>query len=156
MLLRLRRRFIPVTTRGRISALVAVAAVIALISAGLVLLTGGSSTQVTAYFTQTTGVYPGSTVRILGVPVGTIDSVQPEGKQVRVTMAVNSGVPIPAKADAVVVAASVVADRYIQLLPAYTSGPQLASGAVIPASRTATPVEVDQLYSSLAKLATDL
>src|SRR5487761_287967 len=156
MLMRLRRRFIPVSTRGRIGALVAVAAVIALISAGLVLLTGGSSTQVTAYFTQTIGVYPGSTVRILGVPVGTIDSVQPEGKQVKVTMTVNSGVPIPAKADAVVVAASVVADRYIQLLPAYTSGPRLASGAVIPASRTATPVEVDQLYSSLAKLATDL
>src|SRR5487761_1216118 len=145
MLMRLRRRFIPVSTRGRIGALVAVAAVIALISAGLVLLTGGSSTQVTAYFTQT-----------IGVPVGTIDSVQPEGKQVKVTMTVNSGVPIPAKADAVVVAASVVADRYIQLLPAYTSGPRLASGAVIPASRTATPVEVDQLYSSLAKLATDL
>jgi virulence factor Mce-like protein len=156
MLLRLRRRFLPVTTRGRIGALVAVAAVITLISAGLVLITGGSGTQVTAYFTQTVGVYPGSTVRVLGVPIGTIDSVQPDGKQVKVTMTVNSGVPVPAKADAVVVAASVVADRYIQLIPAYTSGPQLASGAVIPASRTATPVEVDQLYSSLAKLANDL
>lgn len=156
MLLRLRRRFLPVTTRGRILALVAVAAVIALVSAGLVLLTGGSSTQVTAYFTQTVGVYPGSTVRILGVQVGTIDSVQPDGRQVKVTMTVNSGVPVPAGADAVVVAASVVADRYIQLIPAYTSGPRLTSGAVIPASRTATPVEVDQLYSSLAKLANSL
>jgi len=121
-----------------------------------VLTSGPSATQVTAYFSEGIGVYAGSTVRILGVEVGTIDSVQPEGTQVKVTMTVNGGVKVPAKADAVVVAASVVSDRYIQLLPAYTGGAQLASGAVIPESRTAVPVEVDQLYASLAKLANDL
>ena len=57
---------------------------------------------------------------------------------------------------AVVVAASVVSDRYIQLTPPYTAGPQMASGAVIPERRTATPVEVDQLFASLTKLATEL
>jgi virulence factor Mce-like protein len=139
-----------------VTAIVAVAAVIAIVSAGLVLASGGSGQQITAYFSEAIGVYPGSTVRILGVQVGTIDSVQPMGKQVKVTMTVNGGVPVPARADAVVVAASVVSDRYIQLSPPYTGGPQLAPGAVIPASRTATPVEVDQLYSSLAKLANAL
>ena len=72
-------------------------------------------------------------------------------------MTINGGVPVPANADAVVVAASVVSDRYIQLTPPWTSGPQLADNAVIPASRTATPAgEVDQLYASLAKLANAL
>ena len=156
MLGHLRDRLTPATRRARIIAIAAVAAVIALVSAGLVLTSGGSGKQVTAYFTETIGVYPGSTVRILGVSVGTIDSVQPEGRQVKVTMTLNDGVPVPANAGAVVVAPSVVADRYIQLTPPYTSGPQLASDAVIPASRTATPVEVDQLYASLTKLATDL
>lgn len=108
--------------------------------------------QVTAYFSQAVGVYPGSDVRILGVQVGSVDSVQPVGSRVRVTMTLDHGVPVPARADAVVVAPSVVADRYVQLTPAYTGGPQLAGGAVIPVSRTATPVEVDQLYSSLDKL----
>jgi phospholipid/cholesterol/gamma-HCH transport system substrate-binding protein len=145
------------TTRGRITVLAVAAFVIAAISAGLVLAAGGSgSKQVTAYFANTIGVYPGSTVRILGVPVGSIDSVTPVGQQVRVTMTVNGGVPVPANADAVVVAPSVVSDRYIQLIPAYTGGPQMASGAVIPQRRTATPVEVDQLYSSLVKLASAL
>jgi phospholipid/cholesterol/gamma-HCH transport system substrate-binding protein len=156
MLGHLRDRLTPATRRARITAIAAVAAVIALVSAGLVLTSGGPGKQVTAYFTETIGVYPGSTVRILGVPVGTIDSVQPEGPQVKVTMTINNGVPVPAKAGAVVVAASVVSDRYIQLTPPWTSGPQLASGAVIPVSRTATPLEVDQLYASLTKLATDL
>ncbi len=112
--------------------------------------------QITAYFTETIGVYPGSTVRVLGVSVGTVDSVQPDGSRVKVTMTVNYGVAIPAGADAVVLAPSVVADRYIQLTPPYTGGPQLQAGAVIPVTRTAVPVEIDQVYASLAKLANAL
>jgi phospholipid/cholesterol/gamma-HCH transport system substrate-binding protein len=108
--------------------------------------------QVTAYFSEAIGVYPGSTVRVLGVPVGTVDAVQPEGTEVKVTMTVSAGVPLPADAKAVVVAASVVSDRYIQFTPAYTSGPQLAADAVIPVNRTAVPVEVDQIYTSINRL----
>jgi phospholipid/cholesterol/gamma-HCH transport system substrate-binding protein len=111
-------------------------------------------TQVTAYFSQTIGVYPGSDVRILGVQVGTVTAVRPVGSQVKVTMTVDHGVPVPAAAKAVVVSPSVVADRYVQLAPAYTGGPRMQNGAVIPLSRTATPVEVDQLYASLDKLST--
>ena len=91
--------------------------------------------QITAYFAETIGVYPQSTVRVLGVPVGTVDAVQPDGTSVKVTMTIDSGVKIPAGADAVVLAPSVVSDRYIQLTPAYTGGPLLASGAVIPADQ---------------------
>jgi phospholipid/cholesterol/gamma-HCH transport system substrate-binding protein len=108
--------------------------------------------RITAYFTTAVGVYPGSDLRVLGVKVGTIDAVRPEGRQVRVTMTVNRDVAVPASAAAVVVAPSIVADRYIQLTPSYTGGPRIASGAVIPASRTATPVELDQLYDSIRKL----
>ena len=54
------------------------------------------TTTFTAYFSETIGVYPGSTVRILGVPVGTVNSVTPDGTRVKVTMTLNSGVPVPA------------------------------------------------------------
>jgi phospholipid/cholesterol/gamma-HCH transport system substrate-binding protein len=148
-------RLVPSTSRARITGAAALLAVIALVSALLVTM-GGSSKQITAYFSEAIGVYAGSDVDILGVRVGTIDSVQPDGQQVKVTMTVDGNIPVPADAGAVVVAESVVADRYIQLTPAYTSGAQMVDNAVIPASRTATPVEVDQLYSSLNKLASDL
>jgi phospholipid/cholesterol/gamma-HCH transport system substrate-binding protein len=131
-------------------------AVILAVGGVLLYQSGHPGTRVTAYFTETIGVYPGSTVRVLGVPVGTVNAVQPDGTQVKVTMTVNSGVAVPAGADAVVIAPSVVADRYIQLTPAYTGGPRLASGAVIGVSRTAVPVEVDQIYASLARLANAL
>ncbi|HEY4020075.1 MAG TPA: MCE family protein [Pseudonocardiaceae bacterium] len=112
--------------------------------------------KVTAYFDETVGVYAGSDLRVLGVTVGTIDSVQPQGKQVKVTMTLNDGIQVPANADAVVVSPSVVSDRYIQLSPAYTGGPQMKDDATIPIGRTQTPVELDQLYSTLNQLATAL
>ena len=117
---------------------------------------GANSNKLTAYFDQTVGVYPGSTVRVLGVQVGTIDDVTPEGTQVKVEMSVDRNIAIPANAQAVVVAPSVVSDRYIQLAPVYTGGPVMGDNATIPRDRTATPVELDQLYNSLNKLATSL
>ena len=146
------------TTRDRVFLGAGVAILAAALAGGGVLIyqANNQSKQITAYFRQTIGVYPGSSVRVLGVPVGKVNAVHPEGTQVKVTMTINSGVPVPASAKAVVVSASVVADRYVQLTPAYTSGPQIANGATIPISRTAVPVEVDQIYASLAKLATAL
>jgi len=131
--------------------------VAALVAGGVLVYQANHPTkQITAYFREAIGVYPGSSVRVLGVPVGKVNAVQPEGTQVKVTMTIDSGVPVPAGARAVVVSASVVSDRYVQLTPAYTSGPQMADGATIPVSQTAVPVEVDQIFSSITKLATAL
>lgn len=149
----------PATGHTRqITALIVAALVLAAAVTGGLLATVGrpGPNHLTAYFSAAVGVYPGSDVRILGVQVGTVNAVQPEGQQVKVTMTVDHDVAVPAGADAVVIAPSVIADRYVQLAPAYTAGPRLADGAVIPASRTATPLEIDQLYSSLSKLASEL
>ncbi len=122
------------------------------VTAGFVAFGGPSGKHVTAYFDRTVGVYAGSDLRILGVKVGTVESVKPQGKQVKVTLRLDHGIKVPAKAGAVVVAPSVVADRYVQLTPAYTGGAQLPDHGVIPASRTTTPVEIDQLYASVTQL----
>ncbi|MGH3376314.1 MAG: MCE family protein [Actinoallomurus sp.] len=127
-------------------------ALIVVLTGVLVVLARPGGTKITAYFGQAVGVYSGSDLRVLGVRVGKIDSVRPEGRQVRVTMTLDHGVAVPAGAVAVAVAPSVVADRYIQLSPAYTGGPRLRNHAVIPATRTATPVELDQLYASISRL----
>jgi phospholipid/cholesterol/gamma-HCH transport system substrate-binding protein len=113
-------------------------------------------TSFTAYFSKAVGLYAGSTVRILGVEVGRVDRVQPQGADVRVDMSVDPGVQVPAAAKAVVVAPSLVSDRYVQLTPAYTGGPVLAANATIPLQRTATPVELDDLYRSADQLSAAL
>ncbi|MFJ8824810.1 MCE family protein [Streptomyces sp. NPDC102467] len=125
-----------------------------LIAAGVVGVraTTPGGTRITAYFDRAVGIYAGSDLRILGVRVGKVGSVRPEGTQVKVTLDLDDGVKVPAGARAVAVAPSVVADRYVQLTPAYTSGPALHDGAKLPASRNRTPVEVDQLYDSITEL----
>ncbi|MFT7836391.1 MCE family protein [Saccharothrix sp. BKS2] len=117
---------------------------------------GGNTRRVTAIFGAAVGVYPGSDVRVLGVRVGSVDEVEPQGTTVRVTLSLDRSVEVPADAQAVVVAPSVVSDRYVQLAPAYTGGPALGDGVTIPRERTATPVELDQLYASLNELTTAL
>jgi virulence factor Mce-like protein len=137
---------------------VAIACVLALIVAVAVwwIASGANTRKVTAYFDQAVGVYSGSDVDMLGVKIGTINSVTPVGTQVRVDMSVDRSVRIPADAKAIVVAPSVVSDRYVQLAPVYTGGATMADNAVIPSTRTATPVELDQLYQSLNKVSTAL
>lgn len=137
---------------------IAVACVLALVVAVAVwwIFNGANTRKLVAYFDQAIGVYSGSDVDVLGVKVGTIDRVTPVGTQVRVDLSVDRNVRIPANVHAVVVAPSVVSDRYVQLAPVYTGGPTLADGAVIPKDRTATPVELDQLYDSLDKVSTSL
>lgn len=129
----------------------------------LVLVTGlwwlsrpAGATRLTAYFDRAVGLYEGSAVRVLGVRVGTVDRVVPDGPAVRVDLTVNHEYPIPAGASAAIIASSLVSDRYVQLTPAYVDGPRMASGAVIPRERTATPVEIDELLRSVDTLSTAL
>jgi phospholipid/cholesterol/gamma-HCH transport system substrate-binding protein len=112
--------------------------------------------HITAYFSSAVGLYVGSTVRVLGIPIGTVDEVTPVGTQVRAEMSLDSAQPIPADASAVVVAPSLVSDRFVQLSPVYTTGEKMKADAVIPVERTVTPVELDDLYKSLNQLSTAL
>ena len=61
-----------------------------------------------------------------------------------------------ANPQAVIVAPTLVSDRYVQLGPTYEGGPQLADGAIIPVEKTATPVELDRVYQSLDTIARSL
>jgi len=137
---------------------IAIAVALAVVVAGFLwwVLSDSGGKRITAYFTGTVGLYAGNDVRVLGVDVGTIDAVAPVGDQVRVEMVVDRDVSLPADADAVIVAPSLVSDRYVQLAPAYTGGPEMVSGATIPIDRTATPLEVDELYASLTKVSETL
>lgn len=112
--------------------------------------------EITAYFTSTTGIYVGDDVRVLGVPIGKIDSIEPGRDQAEVTMTVDGSVDLPADARAVIIAPSLVSARFIQIAPAYTGGDKLSDGAVIPLERTAVPVEWDDIKTELHKLSTAL
>jgi virulence factor Mce-like protein len=75
---------------------------------------------------------------------------------VRVEMLVDEDYDIPADADAVVLAPSLVSDRYVQFAPVYDGGPTMRDGAEVPLDRTATPVELDAVYGALDDLSVAL
>jgi phospholipid/cholesterol/gamma-HCH transport system substrate-binding protein len=126
----------------------------ALVVVGLVtfLFNGGNEKTLTAEFPRAVSIYQGSDVRVLGVPVGKIDSVTPSGTDVIVKMHYDADVKIPADAKAVIVSPSIVGDRFVQLTPAYTGGNVLATGATLTEQQTAVPLELDQIYSSVDDL----
>lgn len=93
-----------------------------------------------ADFGYINGIYPGSKVTVLGVPVGRVTAVTPQGTTVRVTMTLPDDVALPADPDAYVVSPALISDRSVELGPAYSgSGPTLADGHVIPADHSHSP-----------------
>jgi phospholipid/cholesterol/gamma-HCH transport system substrate-binding protein len=109
-------------------------------------------TRITAYFANGSGIFPGDDVRILGVRVGAIDTIEAQPQQVKMTFWVDDKYKVPAEAKAVILSPSLISARAIQLVPAYTKGPAMADDTVIPRERTAVPVEWDDLRTQLQKL----
>lgn len=118
---------------------------------GFVLYRKFTTTTVTAYFSQANALYPGDDVAIMGVPVGSVDTVEPAGDKMKVTFHYQTKYKVPANASAVILNPTLVASRNIQLEPPYNGGPVLMSNAIIPIERTQVPVEWDELRDSVSK-----
>lgn len=138
------------------SARIVLATVLVLIGAGggvtLWRVTGPAPIRVVAHLENSNGIFVGDDVMVLGVPVGRIEKIEPQPDNARITFTVDGGVDIPADASAVIISPTIVSARALALTPAYTSGPRMGDGAVIPRERTAVPVEYDDLRNQLEKL----
>lgn len=138
-----------------VGALVAVTAV--LLTSGCGVVGGADKMTVKAYLADSAGLFVGNDVGILGVTVGEITAIEPEGDKVLVTMEIDGDQPVPADAGAVVVARSVATDRYVELTPVFHEGDdKMADDATIPLEKTQTPVDFDQVLASLNEFATGI
>jgi phospholipid/cholesterol/gamma-HCH transport system substrate-binding protein len=136
-------------SRRVISFGIAAVVLIALIGGFLVIRSSGDTKHVTAEFKRVVGVYPGSSVRILGVPVGKVTKITPHGESVTVEMTYDGKYKVPVDASAAVVPPAIVGDRYIQLTPAFTGGAVMRDKATIALNRTQVPAELDEIFASL-------
>ena len=141
---------------GKAKLAIAVALAVALIGGVITLAwSPGSRTNVVGYFDNANNIFVGDDVVILGVAVGKIEKIEPEPERVKISFWYDAKYKVPADAKAVVLSPSLVTVRALQLTPAYNGGPAMKSGTVLPLSRTAVPVEWDDLRAQLEKL-TDL
>ena len=117
--------------------------VLALVLGGILTVrafTNHNQVDVVGIFDNSNALYPGDDVRILGVPVGRVTKVEPQPDGVKVSFWFNRKYKVPADVKAAVLSPMLVTGRAIQLTPAYSGGPVMKSGAVIPKNRTAVPV----------------
>lgn len=112
---------------------------------------GGEPNRLTAYFPRTVSLYEGSDVRVLGVSVGKVDKIIPAGTRVKVEMTYDDEVRLPKDAKAMIISPAIVGDRYVQITPAYTGGPELSANAELD-SISEVPIELDEVYANLDRL----
>jgi len=134
----------------RTLSMVALLAVI--VAVVLVMLPGQDKKYLTASFPRTVSLYEGSDVRILGVPIGEVETVTPTGTDVTVRMSYDAKYKVPADAEAVIISPAIVGDRFVQLTPVYTEGAVLQSNAELSQDQTSTPLELDEIYQSIDDL----
>lgn len=138
---------------ARLLRVLGVVAVLAVLAGVVVTRTVGGDDRktLTATFPSTISLYQGAKVKVLGVAVGEVTSIEVKGTQVEVEMAYDD-VSLPADVQALVVPPSIVGDRYVQLAPAYESGPKLPDGAHLASDRAHVPLELDDIYRGLDDL----
>ena len=144
-----------VGSRGLLYATV-IALVAMLVGGVYVLSSQANNRTVVGYFTSAVGLYPGDQVRILGVQVGSIGTIEPRPSDVKITMSVSKDAKVPKDARAVIISPNLVSARFVQLTPAYTGGAVLPDGGSIDLARTAVPVEWDEVKQALTQLAVQL
>jgi phospholipid/cholesterol/gamma-HCH transport system substrate-binding protein len=114
--------------------------------------------EVTAEFDTSPGLLPAFQASYLGVPVGTIKSVDLVDGKVKVILKIDRDKKIPADVDAAVKRRSAVGEPYIDMtLPdgkAFDkdTARYLKDGDVIPLSRTRAPLEYSDLFNALDEL----
>ena len=137
---------------GRVAALAAVA--IAIVAVVVILLSGGSSYQVKAIFTNASQLVPGDQVQVAGNPVGSVSKITltPSG-QAELTLTINNSTyePLHQGTDATVRLTSLsgIANRYVDLRLGSGTAAKIPNGGVIPTSDTTSAVDFDQLFNTL-------
>lgn len=141
--------FVKTAERRAVRIGLTVGLVVAVAVAGWLVIFRSSSTTVHSEFAYVNGVFPGTKVTVLGVPVGAVEAVEPRGATVLITMSVAADVSLPADAHSYVLVSSAIGERFVELGPAYTGGPVLDSGDTIPLERSHSPITWDQLMDSV-------
>ncbi|HET9258144.1 MAG TPA: MCE family protein [Pseudonocardiaceae bacterium] len=151
-----------VTVLAPLTKLIVVTAVIAL-ATGAVALTianvpPGPTTHYLARFTNVSGLLVGDDVRIAGVKVGSVDSIELVDRRVaQVGFSLDSAQRVPASVRASVLYRNLLGQRYLAL----TRGPgpvgaALPPGGLIPVERTSPPLNLTILFNGFKPLLTGL
>jgi phospholipid/cholesterol/gamma-HCH transport system substrate-binding protein len=116
-------------------------------------LIGGGDTYY-AEFSESGGLQVNDEVRIAGVRVGKVNSIELEGDKVKVGFKVSSDSPFGADTHAAIRVKTLLGAMYLALEPAGSG--QLEEDSTIPVERTSSPFDVVDAFSGLAETSADI
>lgn len=111
----------------------------------------GGGTTYYADFKEAGGLKAGDEVRIAGVRVGKVNSIELDGNKVKVGFKIKTDSKFGQETGAAIKVKTLLGDMFVALEPG--PGKQLAAGETIPVSRTQSPYDVVQAFSGLADTA---
>ena len=138
---------------GAISIVVLAALLMAAFRAQDLPLIGGGDTYYAA-FTESGGLKANDEVRIAGVRVGKVESVELDGDHVKVTFRVEGDAEFGADTAAAIKVKTLLGAMYLSVEPAGSG--QLEKESEIPVERTTSPYDVVEAFSGLAETSEDI
>ena len=126
------------------------ALVVAVVIAAILILGSDSDYEYDLLFETGGQLVPGNQVLVGGQSIGSIEDIElTEDSRAKIAIKVDQ--QLHEGTTAVVRAASLsgIANRYISISPGPNNAEEIAGGGVIPASRTTSPVDLDQLFDAL-------
>lgn len=130
--------------------LMALVAVLAVLTAGCGVIGGPEGYVVEARFPRSFNLFPGSPVQVLGIERGVVEGLDVEegSDTVVATLVMDHEVRLPADVQAVVLTDALLGERYVQLTPAYDGGETFEPGGMIE-DPGKVPAEFDELLDAL-------
>lgn len=126
---------------------------VAVLVVGLLLLSGGSTHRYTLRFENASQLVKDDDVQVGGRRIGSVRDIRLAGdNEAEVVVEVQEPyAPLHEGTTAVIRATSLsgIANRYVALTPGPNSAPKLADGATLPADRTTSTVDLDELFDTL-------
>lgn len=107
-----------------------------------------SAVDYCAIMPDSVGLYVDNPVTHLGYPIGKVSKITPSAQSVRVDFSIEGGQKIPENAKAVTRSTSILADRALELVGDYESGPHMSPGGCIPLDRSLTPKSLSEVIGS--------
>jgi phospholipid/cholesterol/gamma-HCH transport system substrate-binding protein len=102
------------------------------------------SYEIKAEFANAAGIRRENQVRVAGIKVGQVKSIEIDGTKVVVTLEIENGIEIPQDAGAQIKLATLLGTKFVAIKGTGGSGPFMEDGATIPLERTSVPYEIYQ------------
>jgi phospholipid/cholesterol/gamma-HCH transport system substrate-binding protein len=113
----------------------------------------GGKTKYAATFSDVTGLLTGNDVRIAGVVVGSVDTIELEGRNLaRVEFTLDEGRTIPESTIAALRFRNLLGERYVALTEGQGSGRPLEEGSTIPLAQTRNALDLTVLFNGFRPL----